>query len=103
METRYKKKFIEMATIGKVGDIIVKVFTGHKPIHFHLEKKDKYEARIDFKIFKVLSYKWQKDGSEVSAKDIKKLEDWLNKPNKKDNEITNYRAIKFAWKIMNDL
>jgi len=103
METRYKKKFVEMATIGRVGDITVKVFTDHRPVHFHLEKKDKYEAKIELKTLKILSYKWQKDGSEVSSKDIRKLADWLNAPSKKNKKITNYELIDAVWSTMNDL
>lgn len=34
----YKRKFVEMATIDKVGDMIVKVLTDHEPKHFHLIK-----------------------------------------------------------------
>lgn len=95
-----KTKLTEMAKVGTIGDLSIQVYTDHEPIHFHLIKTDKYEARIDVRSLKVLSYKWQKDGATLSSNDIKKVNKWLDKPFKNSN-ITNRKMIKIFWNSMN--
>jgi hypothetical protein len=41
-----KEKLIEIALVGKTKGLEVQVCTDTKPMHFHLVKKDKYQARI---------------------------------------------------------
>lgn len=98
---RYQQ-FFEIASIGIIKDLKIEVYTDHSPIHFHVTKKDSYEVRIDFKTLKILSYKWQKNGKEISSLDIKKLEIWLSQKNLKNNKMTNREAILFAWKLLNE-
>jgi len=94
--------FFEMASIGIIKDLKIEVYTDHAPVHFHITKKDCYEVRIDFKTLEVISYKWQKNGKEISSSDIKQLKTWLNLKNLKNEKMTNNEAILFAWKLLND-
>lgn len=96
-----KRKLIEMANIGTINDLTVQVYTDHLPKHFHVVKKDKFEVRLSIKDLSILSYKWQKNNSEITAKEIDKIKEWLDKANSKDKSLTNKKAILFAWKIMN--
>jgi hypothetical protein len=41
-----EQKLIEMALVGKTRGFEIRVLTSQEPMHFHLVKKDKYEARI---------------------------------------------------------
>jgi len=105
MKTEYKEKyqrFFEMATIDRIDDMIITVYTDHLPKHFHVIKKDQYEARLDLNTLKILSYKWQNDDKKISSKDLKKINQWLKIKNKKQKNISNKQAIEFAWDIMND-
>ena len=101
MKERYQK-FFEMATVGRFEDFNVQVYTDHEPIHFHILKKDQYEVRMQLSPLKVLSYKWQKDGKEVTGSDMKKIKKWLQDTSKKDKRMSNKDAIKFAWSILNE-
>jgi len=96
-----EEKLIEMATIGSLNDLTIQVYTDHLPKHFHVVKKDKFEVRLSIKDLSIISYKWQKGSSEITAKEIDKLRAWLDKPNNSDKTLTNKSAIVFAWKIMN--
>jgi len=102
IKTPYKSAFKEMANIGKVDDLVIQVYTDHNPPHFHVVKKDKFEVRLEIDTLNVLSYKWQKNNSKITTKEIKEIEKWLKKSNVKDKDLSNYKAIKFAWMIMND-
>jgi len=94
--------FFEMAFAGRVDDLIVNVFTDHLPTHFHILKKDHYEVRIGIDDLKILSYKWQKDGEEISSKDLKKVKEWLKQKNKKKKAITNKDNIELIWDALNN-
>lgn len=97
-----KNSLTEMATIGRISELTITVYTDHGPPHFHVIKKDGYEVRIRIDNFKILDYKWQKKGKEISSSDMNTLKIWLTKHYFKDRSITNYSAIKFAWEIMNE-
>jgi len=96
-----KEKLIEMATIGKVGQMKIIVWTDHNPPHFHVEKKDEYEARISIKTLKIIDYKYQKNNKTMSSTGSKNLLKWLNSPSKKNPNITNLEGVKYAWNILN--
>lgn len=95
-----KEILIEMATMGRIKDIVIRVYTDHNPPHFHVIKKDEYDVRITIKNQKILSYEWQKDGIEMSAKEYKNLLDWLDQPNKKNKKISNLEAISIVWNAL---
>lgn len=97
-----KEKLIEMATMGKVGQMKIIVWTDHNPPHFHVEKIGEYDAKIDIKTLKILSYKWQKNNKTMSSTEIKNLQIWLKSPTKKYPKITNLEGIKFAWDSINE-
>lgn len=103
MEEKYKRKFKlqEMAHVGNINQLSIDVYTDHEPIHFHVTKKDEFEVKIDFYTLKVLGYKWQKNGKEISSKEMKDLKKWLNEKSDKNKKITNYEGIKFFWDGMN--
>jgi hypothetical protein len=92
---------MEMAKVGIINDLTIEVYTDHNPPHFHVTKKDKFEARMDIKTLDVISYKWQKGNSEISASEINKISKWLDKkyPGK---DITNKDLIGIFWKSMNN-
>jgi hypothetical protein len=96
------ERFFEMATIDKIKDFVVTVYTDHEPAHFHVTKKDCYEVRLSISNLKILSYKWQNDGEEVSSKDLKTIRMWLSEKNKKQKTMTNKEAVKFTWDILNN-
>jgi len=97
-----KEKLIEMATIGKVGQMKIIVWTDHNPPHFHVEKKDEYEARISIKTLKIIDCKYQKNNKEISSTEMKTLKRWLKLPNKKYPGITNLAGIEFLWDAINE-
>jgi len=99
MKERYEK-FFEMVKVGQINGLIIEVYTDHDPAHFHVTKKDKFEVRLNLKNMEILSYKWQKDGSEISSTELKKISRWL-KDKYKNKNITNKDAIEIFWDGMN--
>jgi hypothetical protein len=97
-----EQKLIEMAQIGRIKDLIVRVYTDHVPPHFHVLKKDEFEVRILIKTLEVLNYVWQKKNKEISSKELKLIRKWLEEPNHKNHKISNDEAIEFAWGIINE-
>lgn len=110
IENLYNKKdlsiesirFFEMATIDKIEDMTISVYTDYLPKHFHVIKKDQFEVRLSINTLKVMSYKWQIDGKEITSKDLKKIQQWIKDKNRKQKNISNKQAIEFAWDIMNE-
>jgi hypothetical protein len=98
---RYQRLF-GMATIDRIEDMTISVYTDHLPKHFHVIKKDQFEVRLDINTLKIMSYKWQIDNKEMSSKDIKKIQQWIKSKNRKQKNISNKQAIEFAWDIMNE-
>lgn len=98
---RYQR-FFEMATIDKIEDMTISVYTDYLPKHFHVIKKDQFEVRLSINTLKVMSYKWQIDGKEITSKDLKKIQQWIKDKNRKQKNISNKQAIEFAWDIMNE-
>jgi hypothetical protein len=96
-----KEKLIEMALVGVINNLQVQVYTDYNPPHFHLLKKDEYEARILIKGQKIIDYKFQKNNKEVSSDEFKKLKSWLCNKNKKEKKISNLDAVIFSWNLLN--
>jgi hypothetical protein len=94
-------RFIEMAYVGSVSELSIDVYTDHTPSHFHVLKKDWFEVKISITSQEVIGYKWQKNGKEISSKELKDLQKWLKEKNKDEKDITNLSAIKYLWKAMN--
>jgi hypothetical protein len=96
-----KEKFFEMAKVGSIKDLEIQVYTDHKPIHFHVIKKDYFDVRVSIDTLKVISYKWQKSGKEISPSELKAISKWIELPNSKNKKITNKEAIELFWDSMN--
>jgi hypothetical protein len=98
---KYKSQLQEMAFIGKDKDLIVQVYSDHNPPHFHVTKKDEYEVKLTIKNLKIIGYVWQKDNTEISSSELKRLLKWLQQPYVKNKDITNEAVIKISWETMN--
>jgi len=96
-----KSNLKEMALIGTVGQMKVIIWTDHNPPHFHVEKKDEYEARLSIDTIEIIDYKWQKSGKEMTSSELKTIKKWLNEPSKKNNKVTNLERIKIVWDALN--
>ena len=105
-----KQKLIEMALVGKTRGLEIQVYTDHEPMHFHLVKKDKYEARIKIprelpsaiSELEILNYKFQKSEKDIiTNQDLKLLQSWMGERNKNSPEITNFQATCFLWDSLN--
>ena len=105
-----KEKLIEMALVGKTKDLEIQVYTDHEPIHFHLVKKNKYEARIkipkdlptEISELEIMNYKFQKSKKDIiTNQDLKLLQSWMEERNKNRPEITNFQATCFLWDSLN--
>jgi len=90
-----------MALIGTVGQMRIVVWTDHDQPHFHVEKKDEYEARVSIKDIEIIDYKWQRAGKEMSSTELKILKKWLDELSKKNNKVTNLEIIKIIWDALN--
>jgi len=97
----YQKRFTEMAHIGEVDELKIDVYTDHNTPHFHVTKKDWFELQISIKDRNILSYKWQKNGKEISSKEFKNLSKWLDSPYPKNKKVTNAETIQISWDILN--
>ena len=97
---RYQPLF-EMATIDKVDKLTVIVYTDHMPKHFHVLKKDAFEITINLNTLKIIDYKWQKNNIKISSNEKALLKKWYSENNKKESTLTNLRAIRFAWNLLN--
>ena len=105
-----EQKMIEIALVGKTRGLEIQVHTSQEPMHFHLIKKDKYEARIKIpkelpsaiSELELLNYKFQKSDKDiVTNQDLKLLQSWMGERNKNRPEITNFQAISFLWDSLN--
>lgn len=97
----YERLFKEMAYAGTVNKLRIEVWTDHNPPHFHAVKKDSFDVRISINDVKVISYKWQKRGKEISSNEIKELKKWLNSKSIKNKNITNQEKIIILWNGIN--
>lgn len=76
-----KQKLIEMALVGNTKGLEIRVYTNHEPMHFHLIKKDKYEARMkipkelpsEIYQLELLNYTFQKSEKDIVTKQDLKL------------------------------
>ncbi len=93
-----KVKLQEMAYIDTVKGMKIEVYTDHNPPHFHVTKIDNFEVRLSIKNIKVLSYKWQKSGKEISSKELDAIKIWYH--SKKKN-IPNEQKVKMFWDGLN--
>jgi major membrane immunogen (membrane-anchored lipoprotein) len=93
-------KLIEMAQVGEVDGLILQIYTDHEEPYFHAIKKDKFDVRILIKTGKILSYKFQKKGAEISSKELSDIQKWMNSINKKTGTKNKIRLEDF-WDSMN--
>ena len=105
-----KQKLIEMALVGKTKGLEIQIYTDHEPMHFHLVKKDKYQARIkipkelpsEISELEIMNYKFQKSDKDIiTNQDLKLLQSWMGERNKNRPEITNFQATCFLWDSLN--
>ncbi len=105
-----KEKLIEMALVGKTKDLEVQVYTNHEPMHFHLVKKNKYEARIkvpkdlptEISELEIMNYKFQKSKKyKVTNQDLKDLFLFLKEKSKINEDMNNFYVMKTVWKALN--
>jgi hypothetical protein len=94
-----KQKLVEMASAVRFGQFEIQVYNDHAPMHFHLIKKDCYEARINVKTLELLDYKWKKNKCEMTQTDREYMEAVLKQKYKKGQ---NYRQrIIELWNDLN--
>jgi len=105
-----KEKLIEMALVGKTKGLEIQVCTDTKPIHFHLVKKDKYQARIkipkelpsEISELEIMNYKFQKSEKVVVTKqDLRTLLLFLKEKSKLNEVSSNFKMIQTLWKALN--
>jgi len=105
-----KEKLIEMALVGKTKDLEIQVYTDHEPMHFHLVKKEKYEARIkipkelpsEISELEIMNYKFQKSEKVVvTNQDLKALLLFLKEKSKINEDSNNFNVMKTVWKALN--
>jgi hypothetical protein len=105
-----KEKLIEMALVGKTKDLEIQVYTDHEPMHFHLVKKEKYQARIKIpkelpsEIFEleIMNYKFQKSKKDkVTNQDLKALLLFLKEKSKINEDSINFKMVHTLWKALN--
>jgi len=105
-----KEKLIEIALIGKTKGLEIKVCTDNKPMHFHLVKKAKYEARIkipkelpsEISELEIMNYKFQKSEKVVvTNQDLKALLLFLKEKSKINEDSINFKMIHAFWKALN--
>lgn len=96
-----KQNLTEMALLGTIKQMRIVVWTDHAPPHFHVEKKDSYDARIDIKTLRILDYKWQKNNKTMTSNDFDLLLDWLDQTSRKENNITNKDRVIIVWNALN--
>lgn len=100
------KSLNEMVHIGSVKTISIDVYDDHGFPHFHITKKDCYEAKVKIKDLKVFGYNWQQDGKELKGREYMQLLAWLEKDYTKGlpknyPKISNLLQIQMQWNIMN--
>lgn len=105
-----EQKLIEKALVGKTKDLEIQVYTDHEPMHFHLVKKDKYEARIKIpkelptviSELEIMNYKFQKSEKVVvTNQDLKALLLFLKEKSKINEDSNNFNVMKTVWKALN--
>ena len=105
-----KQKLIEMALVGKTKDLEVQVYTHHEPMHFHLVKKNKYEARIKvpkdlptvISELEIMNYKFQKSKKDkVTNQDLKDLLLFFREKSKINEDMNNFKMLQAFWKGLN--
>ncbi len=105
-----KQKLIEIGLVGKTKDLEIRVYTDIEPMHFHLVKKDKYEARIKIpkelpsviSELEIMNYKFQKSEKVVvTDQDLKALLLFLKEKSKINEESSNFKMIHAFWKALN--
>ena len=79
-------------------------------MHFHLVKKDKYEARIkipkelpsEISELEIMNYKFQKsEKDKVTNQDLKNLLLFLKEKSKINEDSINFNVMKTVWKALN--
>ena len=107
-----KEKLIEIALIGKTKDLEIQVCTDNKPMHFHLVKKDKYQARIkipkdipsEISELEIMNYKFQKsEKDKVTNQDLKALLLFLKEKSKLNEDSINFKMMQALWKALNPM
>ena len=105
-----KEKLIEIALVGKTKGLEIQVCTDTKPMHFHLVKKDKYQARIkipkelpsEISELEIMNYKFQKsEKDKVTNQDLKNLLLFLKDKSKLNEVSSNFKMIQTLWKALN--
>ena len=105
-----KEKLIEIALIGKTKGLEIKVCNDNKPMHFHLVKKEKYEARIkipkelpsEISELEIMNYKFQKSEKVVvTNQELKNLLLFLKEKSKINEDLSNFNVMKTVWKALN--
>jgi hypothetical protein len=73
----------------------------NKKPHFHIKHiQEKWDLRFDFE-GNFMSVKTEGKGNYNINELENRLRKWFKTKNKTDNLITNYRAAKFSWNMMN--
>ena len=105
-----KEKLIEIALVGKTKGLEIQVCTDTKPIHFHLVKKDKYQARIkipkelpsEISELEIMNYKFQKsEKDKVTNQDLNSVLLFLKEKSKINEDSINFKMIHTLWKALN--
>jgi len=108
--TKEKEKLIEIALVGKTKDLEIKVYTANTPMHFHLVKKNKYEARIkvpkelptEISKLEIMNYKFQSsEKEEVTRQDLENLLLFLREKSKINEDMNNFKMLQAFWKGLN--
>jgi hypothetical protein len=107
-----KEKLIEIALVGKTKGLEIQVCTDTKPMHFHLVKKDKYQARIkipkelpsEISELEIMNYKFQKcEKEEVTTQDLNSVLLFLKEKSKISEDSINFKMIHAFWKALNPM
>ena len=107
-----KQNLIEMALVGKTKGLEIRVYTSQEPMHFHLVKKDKYEARIKIpkelpstiSDLELLNYKFQKSDKDiVTNQDLRTLLLFLKEKSKINDDSNNFKMMQALWKALNPM
>lgn len=107
-----EQKLIEMALVGKTKDLEIRVYTDIEPMHFHLVKKDKYEARIKIpkelpsviSELEIINYKFQKSEKVVvTDQDLRTLLLFLKEKSKINDDSNNFKMMQALWKALNPM
>jgi hypothetical protein len=105
-----EQKMIEIALVGKTRGLEIQVHTSQEPMHFHLVKKDKYEARIKIpkelpstiSELELLNYKFQKSDKDiVTNQDLRTLLLFLKEKSKINDDSNNFKMMQALWKALN--